>query len=121
MEMQMQTLGTTPGRFMNPSSLRWRIAASAVARMASVLAAVTCCAASLAQSQPVADEEVRALLPNPAHRPIFCGVDGHEDASAEYSTAVSKAIDKLIAKGAAPNATKAIDLLRSALCQLPSK
>jgi hypothetical protein len=70
-----------------------------------------------AQKTPV---DIKALLPDPTHRAIFCGTDGG-DASRAYSEAVSRAITALIDRGAATNPAQSIDLLKKALCQSAPK
>lgn len=83
-------------------------AAVTITLAASLLPSVS----AFAQSKP----DVSKLLPDPAHRAIFCGVDGGEGSRA-YSEAVSKAITALIEGAGAKSAAQAIEQLRAALCK----
>lgn len=80
-----------------------------------VLAAAVAATCSLAIAAPLTPQQLRALLPNPHHQAIFCGVDGGEGSRA-YSEALSKALDEILKRGAAKNAGDAIALLKGAVC-----
>lgn len=86
-----------------------RVSAVAIILVASLLPAVS----AQAQAKPA---EAAKLLPDPAHRAIFCGIDGGEGSRA-YSEAVSKAITGLIEGGGARTAAQAIEQLKAALCK----
>ena len=66
-------------------------------------------------SAPPAAFDVKALMPNPDHRAIFCGVDGGEGSLA-YSTALARAITAVIERRLDTNAAGAIDVLQRGLC-----
>lgn len=83
--------------------------AVAIILAASLLPAVS----AQAQTKPA---DVAKLLPDPAHRAIFCGIDGGEGSRA-YSEAVSKAITGLIEGGGARTAAQAIEQLKGVLCK----
>lgn len=68
-----------------------------------------------APAPTAAAADVRALLPDPAHRAIFCGAEGTET-SAAYSQALAMAIRTQLARGSATSVEKAFDQLHAALC-----
>lgn len=85
--------------------------------LAAVLFACAAGCAFAADSKPSAPAaaDAKALLPDPAHRAIFCGDEGTET-SAAYSQALAKAIRVQLDQGSATSVPKAIERLQAALC-----
>jgi hypothetical protein len=87
-----------------------------LAGMAIILAASLSPVVTAQAQAPAKPVDAAKFIPNPAHRALFCGVDGGEG-SRVYSEAVSKAITKLIKTGSAKTPAQAIDQLKEALCK----